>query len=78
MLPLCYEKPQGAFYVFPSVERFNIPSEEFCTRLIDEAGLCLVPGSCFGKDGYVRISYCYSRQNLREGLDRLSAFINSL
>ena len=75
---LCYEKPQGAFYIFPSVERFNIPSEEFCTRLIDEAGLCLVPGSCFGKDGYVRISYCYSRQNLREGLDRLSAFINSL
>ena len=75
---LPYERPQGAFYVFPSIKRFNIPSEEFCTRLIDEAGLCLVPGSCFGRDGYVRISYCYSRHDLEAGLDRLAKFISSL
>lgn len=75
---LDYAQPQGAFYVFASVERFSMPSEQFCTRLIDEAGLCLVPGSCFMRDGYVRISYCYSKQALETGLDRLEDFINSL
>lgn len=77
-MKLEYFVPQGAFYVFPSVERFGIPSEEFCIRLIKEAGLCLVPGSCFGRDGYVRISYCYSEKALKTGLDRLEGFIGSL
>ncbi len=73
-----YQKPNGAFYIFPSISKFDMPSEQFCTRLIEQAGLCLVPGSCFGCDGYVRISYCYSKQALKTGLDRLEGFINSL
>ena len=73
-----YKKPEGAFYVFPSISKYNLTSEQFCTRLIEQAGLCLVPGSCFGCDGYVRISYCYSREALKTGLDRLEGFIDSL
>lgn len=70
--------PQGAFYVFPSIEKFGIPSEQFCLRLIKEAGLCLVPGSCFGSEGHVRISYCCPEKSVFDGLDRLAGFINSL
>lgn len=70
--------PQGAFYVFPSVAEFPMGSEEFCTRLIREGGLALTPGSCFGAEGYVRLSYCYSNEDLREGLDRLERFISSI
>ena len=70
--------PQGAFYVFPSVAEFPMGSEEFCTRLIREGGLALTPGSCFGAEGHVRLSYCYSNGDLREGLDRLERFISSI
>ncbi len=70
--------PAGAFYVFPSIEKFGISSEEFCLRLIDEAGVALVPGSCFSAEGYVRLSYCCSMENLEEGLDRLESFVRTL
>ena len=77
-MDLCFPEPEGAFYVFPSIEKFGIPSWEFCTRMIQEGGLAAVPGICFGTEGYIRLSYCYSDQELREGLDRLEGFVKSL
>lgn len=71
-------EPQGAFYVFPSIKRFDIPSGEFCKRLIDEGGVALTPGFCFGAEGYVRLSYCCSDKDLKEGLDRLEKFLLTL
>ncbi|MDO4442678.1 MAG: aminotransferase class I/II-fold pyridoxal phosphate-dependent enzyme [Slackia sp.] len=71
-------RPAGAFYVFPSIARFGMPSEEFCLRLIEEAGVALVPGSCFSAEGYVRLSYCCSMEAIEEGLDRLEDFVRKL
>ena len=68
-------EPAGAFYVFPSVERFGLDDREFCTRMIREAGLAATPGSCFGGPGYIRLSYCYADAELKEGLDRLEGFL---
>ncbi len=75
---LAYPRPEGAFYVFPDISRFGMDSEEFCTRLISEGGLAAVPGSCFGVEGHIRLSYCYSDNELRESLDRLEQFIKML
>jgi len=75
---LTYPKPEGAFYVFPDISRFGMDSEEFCTRLISQGGLAAVPGSCFGCEGHIRLSYCYSDQELGESLDRLERFIDNL
>ena len=75
-LPVC--TPDGAFYVFPSIEEFGLTSAEFCTRMIREAGLAATPGSCFGAEGYIRLTYCYGNDQLREGLDRLEQFVRAL
>ena len=75
---LSFPEPEGAFYVFPSIAQFGIPSEEFCTRMIREARLAAVPGSCFGAEGHIRLSYCYSDGELQTGLDRLERFLQSL
>ena len=75
---LPYPRPQGAFYVFPEISQFGMDSEEFCIRLIEEGGLAAVPGSCFGVEGHIRLSYCYSDEELRESLDRLEKFIGNL
>ena len=75
---LQYPKPEGAFYVFPDISKFGLDSEAFCTRLIEEGGLAAVPGSCFGAEGHIRLSYCYSDEELKESLDRLERFIKSL
>ena len=75
---LTYPRPEGAFYVFPEIARFGMDSETFCTRLIREDGLAAVPGSCFGAEGHIRLSYCYSDEELRESLDRLEKFIRQL
>lgn len=71
-------EPAGAFYAFPDVRKFGLSSEEFCTRLIQEEGVALVPGSCFASEGFVRLSYCCSLENIQLGLDRLEAFIRKL
>lgn len=71
-------EPAGAFYAFPRIQQFGLSSEEFCTRLIQEQGVALVPGSCFAAEGYVRLSYCCSLENIQLGLDRLEAFLASL
>ena len=75
---LTYPKPEGAFYVFPDISRFGMDSEEFCIRLIQEGGLAAVPGGCFGGEGHIRLSYCYSDEELKESLDRLEQFIKML
>ena len=75
---LTFPEPEGAFYVFPSIAEFGIGSEEFCTRMIREGRLAAVPGTCFGAEGHIRLSYCYSDEALKTGLDRLEAFLQTL
>ena len=72
--------PKGAFYVFPSIKQFNMKSEEFALRLLKEEKVACVPGSAFGKggEGYLRLSYCYSDEELEEGLKRIERFIKTL
>ena len=75
---LPFPEPRGAFYVFPDIRQFGMTSDEFCTRMIREAGVAAVPGSCFGLEGYIRLSCCCSDENLREGLDRMERFLAAL
>ena len=75
---LSFPEPEGAFYVFVDISRFGIGSEEFCTRMIREGKVAAVPGSCFGAEGYIRLSYCYSDEELQKGLDRMEKFIRTL
>lgn len=75
---LSFPEPEGAFYVFPDISKFGIGSEEFCTRMIKEGRLAAVPGACFGSDRHIRLSYCYSDEELKKGLDRLKRFIGKL
>lgn len=73
-----YPAPEGAFYVFPNIAKFGMGSEEFCTRMIKEGKVAAVPGACFGSDDHIRLSYCYSQQELEKGLDRMEKFVKSL
>ena len=75
---LSFPQPEGAFYAFPNIEKFGLSSAEFCTRMIKEAKVAAVPGSCFGGEGHIRISYCCSDENLKKGLDRMEAFLKTL
>ena len=75
---LTYPQPKGAFYVFPDISAFGLDDETFCTRMITEAAVAAVPGSCFGCAGHIRISYCCSDEDLKKGLDRLEAFLQTL
>lgn len=75
----CFE-PYGAFYVFPSIEEFQMSSDEFATRLLKEERVAVVPGSAFGEcgEGFLRISYAYSLEDLKVALGRLGHFIQRL
>ena len=75
----CYE-PQGAFYVFPSIKKFGMTSEEFAVQLLDQEKVAVVPGSAFGAcgEGYLRISYAYSLKDLKRALTRIERFIQTL
>ena len=75
----CFE-PFGAFYVFPSIREFGMTSEEFATKLLQEEKVAVVPGSAFGDcgEGYLRISYAYSIEELKEALGRVDHFIQRL
>ena len=75
----CFE-PLGAFYVFPSIKRTGLSSEEFCTRLLMEQKVACVPGTAFGTsgEGHIRCSYATSLENLTEALKRIRAFVSSL
>lgn len=75
----CFE-PFGAFYAFPSIKRFGMTSEEFAERLLKEEKVAVVPGTAFGAcgEGYLRISYAYSMEDLKKALGRLKKFVNRL
>lgn len=75
----CFE-PQGAFYAFPSIKRFGMSSDEFANRLLQEEKVAVVPGTAFGDcgEGYLRISYAYSLENLKVAIGRLEAFVTRL
>ena len=75
----CFE-PYGAFYVFPSIKEFGMSSDEFCTELLMAKKVAVVPGTAFGDcgEGFVRISYAYSIDNLKEALGRIEEFISEL
>lgn len=75
----CFE-PYGAFYVFPSIGEFQMTSDEFATRLLQEERVAVVPGSAFGEcgEGFLRISYAYSLEDLKVALGRLESFIQRL
>lgn len=69
-------EPQGAFYIFPSIQGFGMSSDEFATKLLESQKLAVVPGNAFGNsgEGFIRISYAYSIDQLREALDRIAIF----
>ena len=75
----CFE-PFGAFYVFPSIKKFGMSSDEFATRLLKEEKLAVVPGTAFGDcgEGFIRISYAYSLDDLKKAMERLRRFIDNL
>lgn len=75
---LTFPKPEGAFYIFVDISRFGLTGEEFCRRLIREAAVAAVPGSCFGAEGFIRLSYCCAMDRLTLGMDRLENFLKGL
>ncbi len=72
----CFE-PFGAFYVFPCIKEFGMTSDEFANELLRSQKVAVVPGTAFGAcgEGYVRISYAYSLENLKTAMDRIEAFV---
>lgn len=75
---LTFPEPEGAFYVFVKIAKYGMDSGTFCARMIREGGVAAVPGSCFGADDYIRLSYCYSMEELKTGLDRMQHFLAAL
>ena len=75
----CFE-PFGAFYVFPCIKEFGMTSEEFAQRLLQEQKVAAIPGTAFGDsgEGYLRISYAYSVDNLKKAMERLKIFVENL
>ena len=75
----CFE-PFGAFYIFPCIKEFGMTSDEFATRFLQEEKVAVVPGTAFGDcgEGYLRISYAYSLENLKIAIGRLRSFIERL
>ncbi len=75
----CFE-PYGAFYAFPCIKKFNMSSDEFATRMLQEEKVVVVPGTAFGDcgEGFLRISYAYSLHKLKEALDRMEGFVQKL
>lgn len=75
----CFE-PYGAFYVFPSIKKYGMSSDDFATTLLKEEKLAVVPGTAFGDsgEGFIRISYAYSIENLKIAISRLKKFIDKI
>lgn len=72
--------PEGAFYVFPSIQKTGLKSREFCERLLFEGGVAVVPGDSFGEsgEGFVRISYAYSVEELERCIAKIEGFLKSI
>ncbi len=70
-------EPMGAFYAFPSIKKTGMSSEEFCERLLYSKKVAIVPGTAFGEsgEGFVRASYCYSREHIKEAIKRIGEFL---
>ena len=77
-MDLSFPQPQGAFYVFPSIEKYGMDAEDFCIRMIREGGVAGVPGTCFCAPGYLRFSYCYSLSEIEKAMDKLEIFLKAL
>ena len=75
----CFE-PFGAFYVFPNIKKFGLSSDDFALQLLEKERLAVVPGTAFGDcgEGFIRISYAYSLEDLKKALERLKHFISEL
>ena len=69
---------QGAFYLFPNISSFGLKDMDFCARLLEQEKVAAVPGSAFGAEGYVRLSYATSDETIRKGVERLARFCASL
>ena len=72
------QEPEGAFYIFVDISQWSMDSRAFARRMLAEAGVGVIPGVFFGTEGYIRLSYCYSDAELKEGLDRMERFIKTL
>ncbi len=72
--------PQGAFYVFPCIRSTGLTSDEFCERLLYSKRVAVIPGTAFGEsgEGYVRVSYAYSRKHLKEAVEKIAEFLKEL
>lgn len=75
----CFE-PEGAFYAFPSIKSTRLSSDDFCEKLIMDKRVAVIPGNAFGDcgEGHIRVSYCYSIDNIKKAADRIEEFVNSL
>ena len=72
--------PEGAFYVFPSIKKTGMNSQEFCKRLLEEQKVAVIPGDAFGDcgDGYIRCSYAYSQEIIKACLEKIAVFVKSV
>ena len=79
-LGLTCREPKGAFYAFPSIQLTGMTSDEFCEKLLTSKHVALVPGTAFGAsgEGFVRASYCYLHNHLKEALKRIGEFLDEL
>ena len=77
---LTCREPKGAFYAFPCIASTGLTSEEFCERLLYSERVAVVPGTAFGLggEGFVRVSYCYSTEHIKEALARIEEFLKEL
>ena len=77
---LTCRKPQGAFYVFPNIRAFGLTSDQMADYLLDEAGVAVLAGNGFGKngEGYIRLSYCTSEQRIHQGVERIAQALSRL
>ena len=73
----CFE-PLGAFYMFPSIQKFGMSSEEFCEKFLEQEHVAVIPGTAFGDsgEGFLRISYAYSLEHLLNAVQRMKRFID--
>ena len=72
------QKPEGAFYMFINIKKYGMDSLAFCENMLKKGLVGLIPGVYFGTEGYMRLSYCYSDEDLKEGLDRVERFLKTL
>lgn len=72
------KKPEGAFYIFPSIKKFHMSSTDFCKRFAEEYKVAIIPGDCFEADDFIRLSYCVDFDTIKTACDRLEQFIKTL